>query len=228
MSMIRFRVAMAIALAAAVAATAAAQVVLPPDESKTVGTNVPPSWFLNENGDTLLLSDLAGAPLIISPVFTTCPHICPAITSGLVSALAGVGGVGETFNVLTVTFDPKDTADDLRKYREKTGIPPQWFVAYGDTTQVGSLLDAIDFHYVPLPAGGFAHPNAVAILSPDLVVSGYLHGMMHTEDEVRAALRIAAGHPPLVERARPWLILAAALGLLATALAIVLTSRRFR
>ncbi|MCK5407264.1 MAG: hypothetical protein KAJ37_07415, partial [Candidatus Krumholzibacteria bacterium] len=67
MSMIRFRVAMAIAFAAAVAATAGAQVVLPPDESKTVGTNVPPSWFLNENGDTLLLSVLAGAPLIVSP-----------------------------------------------------------------------------------------------------------------------------------------------------------------
>jgi protein SCO1/2 len=203
-----------------------AQNVLPPDETRTLGAAVPRVWLIDEHGDTLRVGDLAGSPLIVSPVFTTCPHICPAITASLVSALDGVGGVGETFNVLTVSFDPADTADELRAYREKTAMPPQWVLSSGHPDQVGPFLEALDFQYVTLPGGGFGHANVVAFLTPELTVSGYLHGLMYTTDEVKAALRVAAGRRPLVESARPWLIGLAFLALLVTALVIVATARR--
>lgn len=208
-----------------VASTVRGQSILPPDESVTVGKRAPESWFLDENGDTLRLRDLSGSPLVVSPVFTSCPHACPAITSSLVSALSGVGGAGQSFNVLTLSFDPNDTAEDLRAYREHTGMPAQWLLANGSPDQIEPFLEALDFQYDPVPGGGFAHANVVAVLSPGLTVSGYLHGLMYTEDEVKTALRAAAPSRPLVERARPLILLAALLALVAVILAIRLTAR---
>jgi protein SCO1/2 len=210
------------------AASASAQHVSRPDESKTLGVKVPETKFFADNGDTMAIGDLAGYPLIVSPVFTSCPHVCPAITGSLISALDGLGGVGKTFNVLTVSFDPEDDEADLRAYREKTGMPDEWILAVGPTEQVDSLLTAIDFDYLALPAGGFAHANAVAFLSPDLRVSGYLYGLWYTTDDVKTALRVAAGQRSLIERARPFLLIAGLLSLIAAALVIITTARRTR
>jgi protein SCO1/2 len=217
----------ALVLPAMLAALAVrAQHVLPPDEGKAVGVAVPRVWFVDENGDTLRVEDLAGSPLIVSPVFTACPHVCPAITASLVSALDGVGGVGRTFNVLTLSFDPADTPVALRLYREKTAMPPEWKLASGYPDQVGPFLDALDFDFTALADGGFAHANAVVFVSSDLEVSGYLHGLMYTAEEVKAALRVAAGRRSLVERARPWLLAAAFVTLFTTALVIIAATRR--
>jgi cytochrome oxidase Cu insertion factor (SCO1/SenC/PrrC family) len=214
------------ALIMSVCAAAQGQVVLPPDENATVGSQVPSVWFLDENGDTLRLGELSSVPLIVSPVFTTCPHACPAISSSLVSALADVGGAGKTFNVLTLSFDPEDTAEDLQRYRDRIGMPPAWIVANGTPDQVDPFLEALDFRYAPLPGGGYAHPNVVAVLGPGLTIRSYLHGLMYTEEEVKAALRAASGRRPLIEAARPWLLVVAALALVAALLTIALTKRR--
>jgi protein SCO1/2 len=212
--------------ASVVAAAAWAQYVPRPDERDTLGKRVPDAWFVTDNGDTVAIRDLAGSPLVVSPVFTTCPHICPAITSSLVSSLDGLGGIGETFNVLTLSFDPEDDAADLRAYREKTGMPREWILASGVPDQIDPLLRAIDFRYESLSAGGFAHANVVAFLSPDLTVSGYLYGLLYTTEDVKAALRVAAGQRPLVERARPILLIVGLLALVVTAFVIVFTARR--
>lgn len=209
-----------------VAATLWAQDISRPDERVTLGKKVPDAWFVTDAGDTITIRDLAGSPLVVSPVFTTCPHVCPAITSSLISAMEGLGGVGKTFNVLTVSFDPADDVEALRIYREKTGIPSEWILASGVPEQVDPFLEALDFRYKPLSAGGFAHANAVAFLSPDLTISGYLYGMMYTTEEVKAALRVAAGQRSLVERARPILLIAGLIALLATAFVIIFTTRR--
>lgn len=203
-----------------------AQQVSAPNENLTLGTVVPQAWFIDERGDTLTLSHLAGKPLIVSPVFTTCPRVCPAITSGLAEALDGLGGCGQTFNVLTLSFDPDDSPEDLRAYRQRTAMPEEWILGTGVEAQVQPVMDAIDFRFDTLPGGGFVHANAVAFLTPDQTVSGYLHGLMYTQDEVKAALRKASGRRPLVDRARPFLIPVAALFLIATLLVIIITVRK--
>jgi hypothetical protein len=108
------------------------------------------------------------------------------------------------------------------------GMPPEWLVAIGPDDQVQLFLEAVDFQYERLMEGGFAHANVVVVLAPDLTVSGYLHGLAYTQEEVQAALRTAAGTRPLVERAWPLILVAVALALLATVLAIVFTARRRR
>jgi protein SCO1/2 len=204
---------------------ALAQYIAPPDESKAIGTQVPDARFVNEQGDTITLRSLAGTPLIVSPVFTTCPHACPAITASLIEALEGLGGCGETFNVLTFSFDPADTPDHMRSYRAKTGMPDEWILATGPPEGVEAVLDAIDFRFEALSGGGFAHANVVVFLTPEQKVSGYVRGLMYTKEEVKASLRVASGRKPLIDRARPLLIPVAAVFLLATILVIVFTRR---
>jgi cytochrome oxidase Cu insertion factor (SCO1/SenC/PrrC family) len=207
-------------------APSSAQYVTPPDEQSTVGMAVPDALLLDEHGDTLALYDLAGTPLILSPVFTTCPHACPAITSSLIDALDGLGGCGKTFNVLTLSFDSEDSPEKLREYRQRTGMPDEWVLATGTPDQVNPVMEAVDFRFQALSGGGFAHANAVVLLTPTLTVSGYLGGLMYSPEEVKAALRVAAGRRPLIDRARPLLIPIAAAFLLATLLIIFLTARK--
>jgi cytochrome oxidase Cu insertion factor (SCO1/SenC/PrrC family) len=199
---------------------------LPPNESETLGTVVPFATFIDENGDSLAITSLAGKPLIVSPIFTTCPHVCPAITSSLIEALDGVGGVGRTFNVLTLSFDPADTPAALRAYREKVGVPREWLLAGGSADEVAHFLDALDFHYEPLSGGGFAHTNAVVVLSPSLEVKYYLHGVYFDTEEVKKALRVAVGPTSMVERYKPFIFAAAALAAIVLLAVIWLTSRR--
>ena len=200
--------------------------VLPPDEHRTLGTRVPDVWFIDEHGDTLALRALSGAPIIVSPVFTTCPHVCPAITGGLISALGGVGGLGRTFHVLTLSFDPTDTPAALRAYREKTRMPPEWLLAGGPAEQVQPFLDALDFRTVALPEGGFLHPNVIAFLSPELEIRHYLHGVFFETEEVKAGLRIAAGQKPLVERFKPAILSVGILAAVVLALVVAIVVRK--
>jgi protein SCO1/2 len=203
-----------------------AQYVTPPDASKAVGTEVPDVRFVGEHGDTITLRSLAGTPLIVSPVFTTCPHACPAITASLIEALDGLGGCGETFNVLTFSFDPADTPQHMRSYRDKTGMPDEWLLATGPPEGIEAVLDAIDFRIEALPGAGFAHANVVVFLTPDQKVSGYVRGLMYTKEEVKAALRVASGREPLIDRARPLLIPVAAAFLVLTLLVVLFTRRK--
>ncbi|UCE87189.1 MAG: SCO family protein, partial [Deltaproteobacteria bacterium] len=101
---------LAAVLGATLSASAAfSQPALPPNETGTIGRRIADARLVDANGDELRVRSLAGKPLIVSPIFTRCRHVCPRITANLKSAIAGLGAPGEDFNVLSVTFDAGDT-----------------------------------------------------------------------------------------------------------------------
>jgi protein SCO1/2 len=209
-----------------VAAGAAAQVSNRPDEAKTIGTQMPDVTLVSDDSTTYRLSALWGKPVIVSPIFVTCPHTCSMITESLRDALAKIGEPGVGYEVLTVTFDPADDAAALRAYRERMGLSPAWRLATASAADIDTLLGALDFRVAPMEGGGFAHPNLVAILSPDLTVSGYVHGVAYDAEEIRAALNHSARRSSLVTRFRPFILLVALGGVLTVAWALFLTRRR--
>lgn len=215
-----------IAWLALVATGAAAQVTPRPDEAKTVGTQMPDIALVADDSTTYRLSSLWGKPVIVSPIFVTCPHTCTMITESLRDALAKIGEPGVGYEVLTVSFDPADDAAALRAYRERWGLPQGWRLATASADDVDALLGALDFRVTPMEGGGFAHPNLIAILSPDLTVSGYVYGVAYDAVEVRAALEYSARRSSLVTRFQPFILLVAVAGVLAVAWALFLTRRR--
>ena len=204
-----------------------AQVALRPDEARTRGTQVPDVTLIDEDSTAFALSSLAGKPIVISPIFTTCPQTCPIITGNLRDALAAIGEPGVGYQVLTVSFDPADGPAQLREYRQKMALPAGWKLAVASPEQLARLLDAIDFNYEKLAEGGFVHANVVAILTPTLTVSGYAHGVSYEEKEMRFALEKATRESSLVYHYRPYIALAAALAL-ATVITLLVTTRKKR
>jgi len=210
---------------ALVATGAAAQVPPRPDEAQTIGAQIPDITLVADDSTTYRLSSLWGKPVIVSPIFVSCPQTCSMITESLRDALAQIGEPGVGYEVLTISFDPADDAAAMRDYRGRMGLPPAWRLATASAEDVDTLLAALDFRVTPME-GGFAHPNLIAILSPDLTVSGYVHGVTYDAKEVRAALDHSARRSSLVTRFRPFILLVAVAGLLAVAWALFLTRRR--
>jgi protein SCO1/2 len=200
--------------------------VAPPNEEDTVGREVPDVELVDENGTPLRLRSLAGKPLVLNPIFTRCPYACPTITTSLRDALAAIGTPGVDYQVVTVSFDPADTAADLRAYRDRLELPAGWCIATAAPGQLDTLLAAIDFRYAPALDGGFAHANVVAVLTPDQRVSGYVHGIVYEDGDIRRALLAAVTPPSLVDAFKPLIVAAAGLSLVVTLVVLFATRRR--
>ena len=213
-----------VALATALAVRASAQT--PPDEKKAIGTQMPDVTFVADNDSTFRLSSMWGKPVIVSPIFTSCPSACPMITESLRDALREVGEPGVGYEVLTVSFDPADDSAAMRAYRERMGLPQGWRLATASAGDLTTFLNAIDFHVTALDEGGFAHPNLVVVLGPDLRVASYVNGVMFESAELNAALEGASRQASLVTRFRPFLLMVSATGALAVLCVLYATRRR--
>lgn len=218
------RHAIAFLLAMLIAGAAGAQ--QPPDESKTLGTQMPDVELIADNDSTFKLSAMWGKPVIISPIFTTCPHTCTMITESLREALRQVGEPGAGYEVLTVSFDPADDSAAMRAYRERMQLPPKWRVATARPEELASLLRAVDFNVTPMEEGGFAHPNLVIVLRPDFRIASYVHGVMFEPADLRKALEDAADQASLVRRFRPVIVLVSLLAVGAVLWTLYATRKR--
>lgn len=199
-----FRITILILLAAAVVASA--QVPMAPDEKRARGTHVPDVTLIGEDSTTFNLATLAGKPVLVSPMFTSCPSACPMITESLRDALKEIGEPGVGYHVLSISFDPADGPAAMRAYRKKMALPDGWTLAVATPENRSRLLDAIDFHYEAVDEGGFAHPNVVAILTPTLVVSSYAHGLSYESKDLRHRFEVATQDASFVRHYRPYII----------------------
>jgi protein SCO1/2 len=184
--------------------------------------------LVDENGEEFRVRSLEGKPLVVSPIFTRCHHVCPMITANLKAAIADVGVPGEDFNVLSVTFDAKDTEEDLAGFKERSKLPEAWKLARGESEQVLPFLDSIDFRFISQKDGQFIHPNLVVFLTPDLTIAKYLYGTDYSAADVRKALDIALGRGWLLNRIAPYVFLIGVLGMIGALFVILVTLRRAR
>jgi protein SCO1/2 len=203
-------------------------VALPPDESRTIGTPVPDVVLTGEDSTTFRLATLAGKPVVVSPIFTTCPHTCAMITANLRDALLEIGEPGVGYQVLSISFDPADGPAALRNYRKQMALPAGWTLAVATPENLKLLLDAIDFNYEPVSEGGFAHANVVAILSPTLVVSSYAHGVTYEAKDLRNRLEVATQEASFVRHYRPYIFAIAVISGLSVVLVLYATRKKNR
>jgi len=135
--------------------------------------------FYDRQGRAVKLSEYRGKPLLISMIFTSCHHVCPAITRHLATAVdAARDAMGEdSFQVLTIGFDtPVDTPDAMRVFANKQSIDdPNWEFLSGSADEVARLVDNIGFVYFPSPRG-FDHINQVTVIDRDGVVYRQVYG----------------------------------------------------
>jgi len=144
-----------------------------------IGKSLEDYSFYDRQGRAVKLSDYRGKPLLISLIFTSCHHVCPAITRHLATAVeAAREAMGEdSFQVLTIGFDtPVDTPDAMRVFANKQSIDdPNWEFLSGSAEELARLVDNIGFVYFPSPRG-FDHINQVTVIDRDGVVYRQVYG----------------------------------------------------
>ena len=158
----------------------------------------PVSWT-DETGRLHQLSEFAGYPVILLPVYTRCRTACVTNVGQLKAALSETSADPTQFRVLLFSFDPTDTPAVLASYRASEKIPLGWSVGTASRKDIAALLESIGFQYGQ--AGReFTHPNFLVFLDNKLRIAKWIYGDNYSGRDVDAALRIAAGESDWIGR----------------------------
>lgn len=148
--------------------------------------------WVDESGRVRKLSDLAGYPLVLLPIYTRCPSTCIRNVAQLKTALTDSKANPAEFRVLLFSFDTTDTPPVLAKYRERESVPLGWLIGTADQSNIEALLESLGFQYGKAGTE-FMHPNLLVFLDSKLRVAKWLYGIDYSSRDVDAALQVAAG-----------------------------------
>ncbi len=160
---------------------------------------IPPDLtFRDETGKSVRLGDYFGKkPAILNLVYYQCPMLCGEVLSGLESALRVLKfDVGKEFDVLTVSFDPRETPDMATKKKAeflkrygRPGAADGWHFLTGPQESIDALTKAAGFQYQYDPkTGQFAHSTAIMVLTPEGKIAQYYYGVEYAPKDLRLGL----------------------------------------
>jgi len=166
---------------------------------QNLNQQIPPDLaFTDDLGRPVRIGDYFGnKPLILNLVYFTCPMLCGEELNGLESALRVLKfGVGKEFDVITVSFDPKDTpeaaarkkSEILQRYN-RTGAEQGWHFLVGQQDSIDKIAKAAGFQYeYDSATGQFAHTTAIMVLTPEGKIAQYYYGIDYPPNDLRLAL----------------------------------------
>lgn len=151
------------------------------------------------NGAEVRLADYFadGKPVLLVLAYFRCPMLCDLVLSGVVQSLKQLDWrLGAEYRVLTVSFDPSDTARGaLRKQitvLQELGRPEStraWPFLVAGEPAIQRLADELGFRYAYDPhSKQYAHPAAIFFLTPRARISRYLYGIEFRPRDVKLAL----------------------------------------
>jgi protein SCO1/2 len=160
---------------------------------------IPPDLtFREETGKSVRLGDYFGKkPMILNLVYYQCPMLCGEVLSGLEKALRVLKfDIGKEFDVLTISFDPRETpematkkkAEFLQRYGRPTAAAG-WHFLTGPQESIDALTKAAGFQYqYDDKSGQFAHATAIVVLTPGGKIAQYYYGVEYAPKDLRLGL----------------------------------------
>ncbi|HEV2991912.1 MAG TPA: SCO family protein [Candidatus Angelobacter sp.] len=154
--------------------------------------------FLDEQGKTVKLGDYFGQkPVVLSLVYYQCPMLCSQVLNGLTSSFNVLSfNVGREFNVVTVSFDPRDTPTAasetkqrlLKRYR-RPGSESGWHFLTGKKDQIDALAQAVGFRYAWDPQiQQYAHASGIMLLTADGHLAQYYYGIEYAPRDLKLGI----------------------------------------
>src|SRR5207253_7291151 len=107
---------------------------------------------------------------------------------------------GREFEVVTVSFEPKETpalaaakkATYLKRYK-RPGAAAAWHFLTGEPDQIRRLTTAVGFRYAwDDLTKQWAHASGIMVLTPDGHLARYLYGVEYAPKDLRFAIFEAA------------------------------------
>ncbi|HUP58908.1 MAG TPA: SCO family protein [Thermoanaerobaculia bacterium] len=167
--------------------------------AQKLNTQVPLElMFRDETGKVVRLREYFGKrPVLLNFVYYRCPMLCPIVLDGTTEALTNLKfDIGEEFDVITVSIDPRDKPADAAamkdKYIKRYGrldSASGWHFLTAHESAIQQLTSAVGFQYAyDAKMDQFAHGAAILVLTPDGRTSRYFYGFEYKPRDLRLAL----------------------------------------
>jgi protein SCO1/2 len=164
-----------------------------------LGTRVPAGLaFRGENGREVRLGDYLGRrPVILAPVYYSCPNLCGSTLADLAFALQRVPlDPGRDYEVVAVSIGPRERPADAAAAKSRAmpsggsaELSPAAHFLTGSEASVAELTRAIGFRYRWDPQlQQYAHVSGIALLTPDGRLARWLAGIGLEPWDLRLAL----------------------------------------
>ena len=154
--------------------------------------------FKDEQGREVKLGDFfRGKPVVLSLVYYTCPMLCNQVLNGMLGSFRQVQfNIGEQFEVVTVSFDPRETpelaAAKKHTYAQaynRAGVDAGWHFLTGDEANIKRLTEAVGFRYTwDEQTKQFAHASGIMVLTPQGKLARYFYGIEYPPKDLRLGL----------------------------------------
>ena len=165
-----------------------------------LGAQVPlDATFKDESGRSVRLGDYfkSERPVVLSLVYYECPMLCNQVLNGLVGTLEAVSFTpGKEFEIVTVSFDSRETPEMASKKKEtylrrykREGAGVGWHFLTGDKEAIDRLAESVGFGYAwDDESKQFAHASAIMVATPEGRLSHYFYGIEYSPKDLRLAL----------------------------------------
>lgn len=160
--------------------------------------------FRDELGNPVKLGDYfhKGRPVILNLGYYQCPMLCGEVLQGLSGSLKVLNfELGKDFDVVTLSFDPRETPDmaaekkrDIMKRYGRAGAQKGWHFLTGKADSINALTKAVGFQYqFDEKTEQYAHATAIVVLTPDRHIAEYFYGVEFSPKDLRLGL-VQASH----------------------------------
>ncbi len=159
--------------------------------------------FKDEQNKDVQISDFykTNQPIIIVPIYYSCPHLCTLILNGLTDALRQEKKylLGNNFKVISVSFNEEDSFELASKkktqYIKKLNYPKKmskklinnWHFLTGKKEDVFNFYQSMGFQYKKLREE-YAHSAVLIFTTPNGKISRYLYGVQYSKNDFRLSL----------------------------------------
>jgi protein SCO1/2 len=168
----------------------------------TIFHEIPDFEYTNQNGKTVSKKDVLGRVFVADFFFSTCPTICPKMTSQMKRLQVLTSDI-EELHFLSFTINPEnDTPEVLLEYANQYGVDlKNWDFLTGDEAAThhlgvkGFLVHARADEDEP---GGFAHSPSLVLIDRSGKIRGVYDGtnteeVDHLNLDIRRLLRTEYG-----------------------------------
>ncbi len=156
------------------------------------------SCFRDESGRPVRIGDYFGQkPIILSLVYFDCPALCTEVLNGELRTMNAISlNLGQDFEAITVSFEPKDTPALAKAKRDvyigqygRKGAADHWHFLTGGQPSIDALTNAAGFQYAYDSAiRQYAHAAAILVLTPDGRIDRYFYGVVYPARDLRLGL----------------------------------------
>jgi protein SCO1 len=159
--------------------------------------------FRDEAGQQVTLGKYVNEkPVILTLVYYGCPGLCTIVLNDVEKSLQALKlNIGESFEVISVSFDPTEkpelAAKKKREYvkrHRRPGVEQGWHFLTGDEASIRALTQAVGFRYTWDEAQKqYVHPGGIIVLTPGGKISRYFFGIDYAPRDVQLSLVEASG-----------------------------------